>query len=177
MDKRSEIIQGSNSAREIMREARRRFKETLKLNPVAAYVALANTHCLLIRRYMSWWQWLSALSHMACAMGHAKNASLIAAQTSIGLTADETDVVARIFAKSPWWLGGDRAVALSFLYMALYLGKDPGMKPHTRALMLMTLAEIEVDFGDEDNGWKHYQEAVGLCPEIESECHGFGINL
>ena len=161
-----------------MAEARKRFRAGVNQDPPGAYIALASAHYSLIKRYMDWWLRPLALWHMWQAVWNVNGAFTTFRDVSASFSADEVDVITTILAKTPSWLGGDRVCAISLLNSALYL--DPNrdtMKPHTRALMLMTLAEIEVDFGDEDNGWKHYQEAVGLCPEIESECHGFGINL
>ena len=80
------------------------------------------------------------------------------------------DVIATILAKAPRWLGGDRACAMSLLDSALYLSPDKDtMKPHTRALMLITLGEIEWHVGDKDGARRHYTEARKLVASIEAE--------
>ncbi|OHB10864.1 MAG: hypothetical protein A3H60_01915 [Candidatus Zambryskibacteria bacterium RIFCSPLOWO2_02_FULL_44_12b] len=170
MDTYSEKIWGRGSAWQIMAEARKRFRAGVNQDPPGAYIALASAHYSLIKRYMDWWLRPLALWHMWQAVWNVNGAFTTFRDVSASFSADEVDVITTILAKTPSWLGGDRVCAISLLNSALYL--DPNrdtMKPHTRALMLVTLGGIEWQVGCQEDAWKHYAEARALVPAIEAE--------
>jgi hypothetical protein len=146
-DQHKQMIWQGGPARQIMAEARKRFRDA-RYNPKSAHVVLASTHYSLIKRYKHiWWQKPLAAWH---AWRAADNATLaLVRQPNSRLTSDEVDVISRIMAKVPEKLGGDPQVAMSLLYDRLFIVTDSQMSTHTRALMLVTLAEIEWTLGGE----------------------------
>ncbi|MBX4189043.1 hypothetical protein KW785_00425 [Candidatus Parcubacteria bacterium] len=171
-DPHREAIWQREDARQIMNEARRQFEaqahETTLVGratawsyPASAHVALASTHYSLVKRYMSpKWKVPLAVWHTRRAVVHAK-----AAISMGGLNFDQVDVVTKILSKAPSWLGGDRKAAQDLLLGAI--GYVPVAEPqdemlaHTRALLLITLGEIEEKMGATKlNVAKRYLEAM-----------------
>jgi hypothetical protein len=153
-----------------MRLARVIFRETSKDDLPGAYVALASDHYSLIKRYNdSWWKKPLAVWH---AWRAAANATAVITLRFVSQwSSDQVDVVSRILAKVPPQLGGDRIVALSLLNTVLYLKVDPAMKPHTRALMLCTLADILPCTSPEEavKRVEIYREAIAFRDQILAE--------
>ncbi len=172
MNAYSEKIWRRGSAVEIMREGRERFRESVALSPIAAHVALASVHYSLIKRYMnSWWQKPLAFWHLWRAAWNINTAFRFADGGINAFGIDQIDVATRVLAKTPSWLGGDRVCASSLLNSALFLNSPAGdrMKPHTRALMLITLGDIEWEAGGQEQAWAHYTAARRLLSAIEEE--------
>ncbi len=170
MDIYAEMIWQRGSARDIVREARRRFLDNLNRDPVAARVAIASAHHSLVKRYVGvWWQKPLAFWHMFHAIRHVYG--VLHFERDVKLSADQIDVVTSILVKTPSWLLGDTVCASSLLYSALFLNSQEGntMKPHSRALMLCTLGEIEYKLGDVDAAWRRFNGARELIPAIQDE--------
>lgn len=166
----SEKIWGRGEASQIMKDARERFHWSSREDLSDAYVALASVHYSLVKRYISSSrQKPLALWHMWCA---ARNARKACVTTSIkGFSPEQFDVLARIRAKAPSWLGGNPFHAMSMLNTALFHvnWRADEMKPHTRALMLITLGELEFLAGNRISALNHHAEARKLIPAIETE--------
>lgn len=170
MNRLSELIWQRGSAREIMQEVRMGFRARFDANPSAAHVEVASVHYSLAKRYMSWWQLPLVLWHLRQAVANVVNAMVLDDNPLERLTPEQIDVVTTIFAKVPRWLGGDRVLATSMIMDVLYIDTlAHQMKPHTRALMLITLAELEWALGDMRNTKNHYDEARRLIPIIQTE--------
>lgn len=174
MDTLSETIWQRGSTVEIMREARGRFRANSKKDLPGAYVSLASVHYSLVKRYATWWKSPFALWHLWRAAWNIDVAFEVGGRNGdmTKFSPDQVDVISTILAKVPSWLGGDRVCATSLLNSALYLNHPWGsreMKPHTRALMLITLGEIEWQVGSKEQARKHYDEARYLAPVIEVE--------
>ncbi len=164
-----ESIWQRGSARQIMRDARVRFEHASLDDLSDAYVSLASVHYSLVKRYLVWWKKPLAVWHMWRALQNVRSAY---AQGSVkGFSPTQFDIAARIITKAPNWLGGNAAVAVSMLNTALFLTDwQPGeMKPHTRALMFITLGEIEGRGGATRQAELRYAEARKLIPAIEIE--------
>ncbi|MEK7112355.1 MAG: hypothetical protein AAB875_03425, partial [Patescibacteria group bacterium] len=146
MDEHRKMIWQRGDARQIMREARRRFSS---LSP-QSQVALASAHYSLVKRYWSWWQWPLALWHMWRAWANA-NMAVTLVDDPVRLTSDQIDVVTTIWIKSPGFLR-DLRRAEHLLTFALI--EKPAMKPHTNALMLITLRDILWKRGEGDYAWE-----------------------
>jgi hypothetical protein len=180
-DQHKENIWHAKSARQIMKEARQRFSadQEVEKNPgkyvivmeptTSAHVGLASTHYSLVKRYLApepLWKRFLALWHMWRAAVHANKAD------QLGLkNADQVDVVSAILSKTPQWLGGNvvRAKLLIYKALASEFGK---LNPHTRALLILSLAGIEHKEGMAlDSYWvrARYEEARNLKEEILSE--------
>lgn len=172
MDSHAEKIWQRGSARQIMEEARRRFRMDKWQDLTGAHVALASAHYSLVKRYLgSWWQRPLAAWHMWRAVLHAKKAHVLSGRTREGmLKANLADVVTRIYTVAPSWLGGDPRTAerlLEFTLDSRYPEAD-FMKPHARALMLITLGDLKWRQGS-TVAWEHYDKARELIPAIEAE--------
>lgn len=171
MDSLGEKIWKRGSAREIMREAQRRFNDVVRKDPVAAHVALASVHYSLVKRYMeAWWQKPLAVWHLRRAVRHAEFAGNRARLFS-WMTIDQIDVVTTIWRKAPFWLGGDMRLARRGVQSALssfHTGAN-SVKPHTRALLLISRGEIERLAGDMVAAQEDYDAAFALVPAIEGE--------
>lgn len=170
MNKHSDAIWQREDARKIMREARKRFRNERRENPVAAHVALASDHYSLIKRHTNaWWRKPLALWHAWCAAWNANRADDIVGDPTT-LTLDQIDVITTIWAKVPEWLDGKPLRARQLLEFALDHHRErESMKPHTRALMLTTLGDIKYRLGEVDAAWRFYHETESLMPVIETE--------
>ncbi len=162
MDEHREMIWQRGDAREIMKEARKRFRNPIVIS-VGKYTALASVHYSLVKRYTGL-QWSIALWHLWWALKHARTAFVL------GITSyDQADVVSRILSRG---FSRDRRRAKEILEQVLkYVpaSESAEMVPHTRALMLCTLGKIKYDLGDTDAGWRHFSEARELLPAIRDE--------
>ena len=168
MDAHAEKIWQRGSARKIMWEARKRFRT--EENLPSAYVSLASVHYSLVKRYRTWWQRPLAAWHLYRAAWNVSVAFSIMGCQFKGFTTDQLDVISRIWTIAPWWFGGNRRRAERAIQYALFLHRDREMmKPHTRALLLISLGEIEWRFGNKALAMGHYYEARTLIPAIESE--------
>lgn len=171
MDAHTEMIWQRGSARQIMREAHKRFQDTLEDSPEAARVALASAHYSVAKRYLRfWWQRPLAAWHMLQAASHAEIVCELRDLGWFKFTADQVDVIATILSKVPSWLGGNSERARRYLEDALWRHDDEyPMKPHTRALMLITLGGIESRRVGVSQAKEYYERARKLIPEIETE--------
>ena len=153
-------------ARFIMQDGRARLRAAKKTP--GARVAFASDHYTLAKRYLGFWWRPVAAWHMACAARQVNLASRGA--ESVQFNADQVDVMTTIWAKVPRVLGGNRAKALDYLESALALDfwDVEHLKPHTRALMLISLGGL-VHRDDAEGAWKCYEKAEGLIPAIEKE--------
>ena len=168
-DKHGESIWNRGDARKIMREARKRFSSDT--DPVSAHCGLASAHYSLVKRYVRpapIWLWHLAIWHMWRAAVHAKRAH------KLGLDkADQVDVVSRILLKVPRWLGGGPKLAAKIAQLALQYdahNEQAEMLPHTRALLLMTLAECQERRGGSlRDGFSYCRQALDLEADIRKE--------
>ncbi|MBX4200318.1 hypothetical protein KW790_02560 [Candidatus Parcubacteria bacterium] len=166
-----EQIWQRGNARKIMKEARVAFKLKKYSDPVGAHVKLASVHYSLVKRYMSpWWKLPLAVWHLRRAVVHAWVAY------HLGLNNfDQIDVVSRTFFKAPEYLGGDINLAHVIVTDALF--RTPLNEPmdeipyHTRALLLVTQAEIEEEIGELPlvGIASLYMDAIALRPKILKE--------
>lgn len=143
-DSHREAIWGRGEARKIMKEARSHFRNVppTETDKVAAYVALASVHYSLIKRYSKGIRKMIGAWHAWRAVSHARIARLY------GLTnADQVDVVSRILLKVPKFLGGNPSITWGLILDSLTNEKSSKISPHTNALLLITLAEIEMKMG------------------------------
>lgn len=169
MDKYSEMIWQCGSAREIMQEARKRFRVDSRRNLLNAHVAFASVHYSLVKRYMAWWKKPVAAWHMWRASEHAHAAyNAAGADTFAAMTIDQIDVVTRIWSKSisRWPL---QLAAEGIVFALAYHPERDGMKPHTRALMLITLGEIEYGSGNLEDSRRRIREAENLIRLVMKE--------
>ncbi|MBI2086864.1 MAG: hypothetical protein HYT69_01710 [Candidatus Zambryskibacteria bacterium] len=160
----SELIWQRGSAREIMREARERFRDSIGL-PAGKHVALASVHYSLTKRYLDrWWQIPLAWWHSWRAVIHARKAY------AMGVTDyNQADVVSRILSKG---ITRDRRRAMEILQQVLsYIpaSESAELLPHARALMLCTLGELEWRRGNTHLARRNYYDALQLVPAIEQE--------
>jgi len=168
----SEMIWQRGSARKIMRETRKWFRTNAIEDLPSAYIALASAHYSLVKRYVNrWWKKPLAVWHVWRAAWNVNIALAVAGGNTSRFGVDQIDVITTILAKAPSWLGGDCVCALSLLNSALYLNVPAGdtMKPHTRALMLITLGDLEWNVGNSELARRHYDEARKLISAIEIE--------
>ncbi|MBI2065666.1 MAG: hypothetical protein HYT68_01175 [Candidatus Zambryskibacteria bacterium] len=166
MNKLSEMIWQRGSARQIMREARKRLNDAVAPGQfIGAYVALASAHYSLIGRYTEhWWQMPLALWHWRRALVHARTAKMLGLPNW-----GHVDVVARVLSKGSRL---DIFQAWRSLHQALHdiaPFKRAEMKPHARALMTITLAEIEWGWKNQDIAFRLYAEALDLVSDVEDE--------
>src|SRR3989344_4429412 len=170
MDTHSEQIWQRGSASEIMQEARKRFHEMASKGSVAAHVALASVHYSLVKRYMVWWRRPIAVWHMWRAVCHSNKAGE-EARFFRYMTLDQIDVVTTIWRGASPWLGGGVRKAKKGVTFAL--GPDHpearAIKPHTRALLLISLGEIEWQSGAKDDSRGRYFLASSLVPAVLQE--------
>jgi hypothetical protein len=166
-------------ARKIMEEERKRFKNVWQFDaeneghrPVSAYVSLASTHYSLVKRYLSpapIWMRPLAVWHMWRAAVHAKSADKLTLNTP-----EQIDVVSRILMKAPRFLGGNlkrahKLVTSALDYVPVSEPQDE-ILPHTRALMLCTLGELEFALGgDFSEASQHMIDALKLADEMMKE--------
>lgn len=137
--------------------------------PPSAHVALASAHYSLVKRYMSpKWKLPLAVWHLWRATSHARKADSLGLQNY-----DQMDVVSTILAKSPRLLGGALHYAHKILVEALYgvnvTARQEVMKPHTRALMLVSLGEIEMKLGAPLAAVRCYKSTEQVLPDITDE--------
>lgn len=175
-DSHKEEIWNKKSAREIMKESRKRFRESQRKQylqvfiPVAALVSLASDHYSLVKRYISpIWKRPLAVWHLWRAVILVKKA------VSAGLeNADQVDVVSRILTKAPWWLGGNKSQAAdliekAFGWHATFGFKPMEMAPHTRGLLALTLGEIQKETEGWDRAISTFSAILDWKREILSE--------
>ncbi|MBX4195804.1 hypothetical protein KW796_02530 [Candidatus Parcubacteria bacterium] len=148
MNAYKEAIWNRGDAREIMREARRRFRVLMRDSEFEhtpdPHVALASTHYSLVKRYKKfdpraiWHAWRAAKHANAAAnldaVSHYKN-----------ITPDQADVLSTILTKVPKPLGGSLSRARSIARVALHRAEE--MLPHTYAFLILRLAEIDLALG------------------------------
>ena len=169
MTQLSEKIWQRDSAREIMREARKNFRIARGQKGAVAYTSLASAHYSLAGRYKEhFWQYPMAAWHMFAAASHAIYAANIIEQVTIRYSSNEADVISRILARVPAWLGGDKLHAKRILYHFLDT-PTADILPHTKALMFITLGEIEWKQGSKTAARDSYRQAKSLVTEIERE--------
>lgn len=165
MDKYSEMIWQRGPVVEIMPEARKRFRETVETNPVAAHVALASVHHSLVKRYMvTRQQKLLVAWHGWRALFHARTADRLGLKNF-----HQADVVSSVLLRG---FASDRRRALEIIKQALYSSapsESAEMDPHTRALMLCNLGEMEYRTGTPKRAYERYAEARNLISSIEAE--------
>ena len=171
MDTRSEGIWQRGSAMVIMQEARKHFHNTVDRSPIEAHVTLASDHYSLVKRYMVWWQLPLGLWHLWYAARNVNVAFDIATGRFVFFSVNEIDVVATIWRKAPWWVGGNRNSAESAIVFALgpQHREAASMKPHTRALLLISLGEIQWQMEIRHEAWVSYAQALQLVPAIKEE--------
>ncbi len=173
-DTHADDIWQRKSARQIMKEARKRFRELEAVGDYAgASTQLGSVHYSLIKRYLSpepiWVRFL-AVWHMWRAVFHAH-------RVSFGLmprTFNQVDVVTTILSKAPKWLGGDvetaHALALSAFAMPwLYEGE---MSLHTRALLLIRLGELGLEVKKKQTPWEvesNYSQALDIATAVSDQ--------
>lgn len=139
-----------------MKNERRRFQEKMKIDRVSACSSLASAHYSLIKRYSeTWFKKPVALWHFLLAVSSALRAVSESTEKR-PLTANEADVVTRILSKTPSWLAFGSDVAVPIINEVLYQRSDQKTSPHTRALLLLTMAEMQRKRGQ-------YFEAVRLA--------------
>lgn len=154
-----------------MRGARGRFHDMVGKHPAAAHVALASAHYSLVKRYLSkWWQKPLTVWHMLRAVRHANHAYDLARDFN-HLSIESIDVVTTIWRRAPVWLGGDINKAQEGVRDGLspYHPGSDAIKPHTRALLYITLAEIQWQMGNELEARGNYDQASNLISAIETE--------
>lgn len=171
MDTHSEAIWQQRSAREIMKEARRRFRVCEDDSEFAGsaqnHVGLASVHWSLVKRYNGWKMPL-AVWHILRATAHARTALKRG-----GLDFNQVDVVTSILGKAPRWLGGDPRGARTLIcetlaYVPVAEPQDE-MLPHTRALLHVSLANIENRMGKINSAMWNTERALQLRNAIERE--------
>src|SRR3989344_2801668 len=151
-----------------MKEARNRWRTAARKDYIAAHVALASAHHSLVKRYRTLLGWPLALWHISRAVLNVNRAAAYR-HRSFGrpFTTDEVDVVARVWARAPSWLGGNAVRAKWLIGDAL---TRPGpVKPHTHALLLLTLGDIEYRLKNADKAWACYRVAEEYVLAIELE--------
>jgi hypothetical protein len=175
-DSHREDIWQRGNARKIIKEAKKRFRESERAGDYAgASTAYASTRYSLAKRYLApapLWLRPLAVWNMLVAIYHARRVS----DGLMPRTFDQVDVVSRILSKAPSWLGGDKQTAKAlivnvFNYIPVNEPQDE-MLPHTRALMLVTLGEIELALGkklDDYEPFKAYEAAKALKSSILAE--------
>jgi hypothetical protein len=168
MDQHSERIWQRGNARQIMREARQRFRTESRENLPAAHVAFASVHYSLIKQYVKSFRLLAAW-HAWRAAYHVNVASTILQDNPAFFHNDQIDIMSTIWLRVPEWLGGDRASAEKFLKYALGPNNDREMKPHTRAFLNIRQGEILLQRGDVEGAWDYYCEARHLIYQINDE--------
>lgn len=154
-----------------MKEARKNFALDSVSNLPSAHIALASVHWSQVSQY-AFTFYLKPLAswHVWRATSNVKVALLkLGVKVDEYFNSDQIEVAARILAKSPQWLGGDRVLAHSVLTTVLMKRLFHKMKPHTRALLMITLAEIDASWGKIESGIRHMQDARFLIKEIEVE--------
>jgi hypothetical protein len=179
VDEHKDDIWQRRSAREIMREARRRFAESVEFipsefeqppKPASAHVALASAHYSLVKRYMKpRWKLPLAVWHLWRAAIHARMADKLGLQSY-----DQTDVVSTILVKAPRLLGGNlRRGEEIIMYALTSVSTTPEqevMKPHTRVFLLIRLGEIDMkQSGDVRNATIYYKRAQQYVEDITDE--------
>lgn len=170
MDAHAQAIwSGSKSRKKILEEARFRFRRDVKTSPVAAHVSMASVRYSLVKRSWPWMPHL-ALFDMRRAVVHS-NRGLGNARYLDSMTADQLDVVSTVWRRAPWWLGGSTALARRAIEAALKpdyfeVGR---MKPHTRALLLISLVDILWREKKHGEAWRRLEEAKQLVPAIKEE--------
>lgn len=171
MDIHSERIWQRGSAMVIMREARKCFRDMVDRSPIVAHVTLASDHYSIVKRYMKWWQLPLGLWHLWCAARNVNVAFNIATGRFGFFSTNQIDVMATIWRKVPWWAGGNRNYAESAIVFALgpQHREAASMKPHTRALLLISLGEIQWQGGQKWDARGNYSRALKLVPEIMRE--------
>ncbi|MBI1974295.1 MAG: hypothetical protein HYS51_00315 [Candidatus Zambryskibacteria bacterium] len=85
------------------------------------------------------------------------------------LSADQIDVCATIWSKAPIWLGGDVERAKDAIDFILNRFPDTTIKPHTKALMHITLGNIELSAKRRGEAFAQFRAAERLVTIIEDE--------
>ena len=169
MDAHREMIWQRGPKQEVLREEHRRFRASMKTDLVSAHVSLASVYATLAGQY-SGWRRVYAVWYAWRAVHNAKDADRITCHKPGGLKADQADVVSAILAKAPWWVGGNSRQAVDIAQYSLYVHPDRHqMKPHTRALLEITIGRVyekrkEISFAE-----VHFGRACDLFAEIEGE--------
>lgn len=162
------MIWQRGSAREIMREARLRYRESWEKDPAGAHVALASTHYSLVKRYVeSWWQWPLGLWHLRGAVFHANQAT----NSGVLSTFEQVDVCSTILSKSLSRRDREKAEVLvvkALVSLPLH-AVSVGVKSHTHALLWCTLGEVRLKNGDMVSASTAFSRALGLVKSIEEE--------
>ncbi len=152
------------SAKKIMFAARRSFRNTIFSDPTAAEVSLASTHYSLVKRYANGLFWPLALWHMWRALVRARIAVVRGLKSF-----DQMDVVTRILSRG-WTRDVKRAKKILEQALAYSAPSESSeMRPHTRALVLITLGDLEFRGENEIKARHLYDDAYKLIPEIEKD--------
>lgn len=170
MSKLSEMIWQRGSSRQIMKVARAKYREEQRVDDsaradISTRVALASVHYSLVKRYMGLWLPF-ALWHMWRAIVQAEKAY------GNGLrkfSVDQIDVITTIWLKAPKIFGDRRLLAERALSYALNRHPDrASTKPHTRALLLLTYADLHQSFGRKALARDHIEEVGEIIKEYSS---------
>lgn len=171
MDAHKEAIWNRGNAREIMKEARKRYGG--RSNSASFSTTLASTHYSLVKRYVApapIWLRCLAVWHMWRAVVHVRKAHRLGSDSYSQLL-----VVAEILTRAPRWLGGSPRLAIQISEDALaYAASAPNemaeMVPHDEALFHVALAQAREKNGtflqDVEVG---YRIAVSLKERILAE--------
>ncbi len=165
----NDMIWGADSSRRIMTEARKKFAQASVADLPSAYVAYASVHWSQASQYTTSARKVLGLWHAWRGVWNVNVALQIVNWDIEHFNPDQIETATRILAKSPRWLGGNRVFAHSVLTTVLMKRPFLKTKPHTRALMMITLAEIDASWGKIESGIRHMQDARFLIKEIEVE--------
>jgi len=170
VDSHREMIWAGGPAREIMKEARKRFRDgTRHEDNIPARTALASVHWSLIKRYHGW-QHTLAVWHMLCAVWHVRRALRLGSLSSYG----QVSVVGSILSKSPRWFGGDIYLASRLIQRTLTSSRSVAnemaeMEPHDEALLEVLLGEIFPKKNESHRARGCFERAVALRQKIMEE--------
>lgn len=167
MSEQSDRIWQRGDARQIMKEARQQFYGTVAAGrETDALITLASVHYSLAKRYWNGLWKLVGAWHLWRACINIANVDV----TKMSL--DQIDVCSTVWSKAPRWLGGDQGRAFTAIRFALELHPDTeSMKPHTRALLHITLGNIEMQDPTKHQGHAavQYRAAEAMVHLIEEE--------
>ena len=165
--KKNELIWSAGSAREIMRLSRLIFKAKVNATPGAAYLMLASDHYSLVKRYRKPWNAHLGIWHLWRA---AVNASWARHSFKLmDMNADQIDVVTRIWvAASRFWKSYAENAQRLLEWALGHPWPQDELKPHTQALMLISLGAIHHTSGHKERALRLHKQAAMLEPEIRT---------
>ncbi len=162
------------SPRKALREFRAIFRQKMREgDKVGAHMALVSPHYSLVKRY--WWFPPLAVWHMQRALTHAMYVYQVA--PLLKRTANELDVLSRVFLNVPSWLGGSTILALECVNAGLSTvhPESETMAPHTKAFFWITKADIFRRVGNKRDARESYRVAenfILLIKKNEPHEHG-----